>query len=189
MISPSTIFEKVSEGLERPTGGTRVIALVSAIVAVLAALGSLFAHQKSIQALDIKNQALHESIRASDQIAYYQSKRARVSTYSALLTAGVARDERDRENLKQAIAHEETSSLAVLGGANKLEADAAHQEDQAEAKLHSFETFEIATASFEVSIVLVSISALTRAPVPLWTAIGLSTIGLVAMAIAFVQGL
>jgi hypothetical protein len=187
--TPSTLFERATEGLEHPRGGARVVAFVSAIVAVLAAIGSLFAHQKSIQALDIKNRALHESIRASDQIAYYQAKRVRVGLYAALLAADVARDAQGRENLKKAMAHEETTSLVVLDSANQLEAGAARQEDQAEAKLHSFETFEIATAAFEVSIVLVSISALTRTILPLWTAIGLSAIGVVAMAIAFAQGM
>ncbi|HVA27352.1 MAG TPA: DUF4337 family protein [Candidatus Baltobacteraceae bacterium] len=186
MNDPSNVFEKASEGFH--ASGGPLLPLLSAVVAVLAALSSLFAHHASIQALDIKNRALHETIQASDQFAYYQTKRVRIGTYNALLLADVPRDPRGRRNLQTAIDHEETSSLAVLADAKKLEDEAAQREDASQKKLRSFETFEIATAAFEISIVLVSITALTRARSPLWTATGLSALGVVVMLVAYVQG-
>lgn len=187
MSSPSKQLEEANERHEHARSGDWLVPLTSAIIAVLAALGSLFAHHMSIQALYLKNQALHETIKASDQFAYYQAKRVRVGIYSALLAADVARDEKGRANLKAAVNHEETSSLAVLGDAKALEAEASHQEDHAETELSSFATFEIATTLFEIAIVLASISALTRARVLLWTGAGLSAIGVALMILAFIQ--
>lgn len=165
-----------------------LVAITSAVIAVLAALGSLFAHHKSIQALAIKNEALHDTIKASDQYAYYQAKRVRISVYGALIAAGVARDARGRENLESAVDHEETASLAVLGDAKGFEAQAEALQHHSEVELQSFETFEVATTLFEISIVLASISALTRTRALLWTAGGLSAIGIVLMVAAYVVG-
>jgi len=188
-LSTSKVYENATAALENARGSGRLTPIVSAIVAVLAAIGSPLANHESIQALDIKNHALHDTIKASDQIADYQTKWVSIGTYNALLAADVARDAKGRESLKAAINHEEAASLAVLGDAKKLEASADEKENRAQAKLRSFETFEIATATFEVSIVLASISALTRARVPLWTAFGLSAIGIVALVVAYVQGI
>jgi Domain of unknown function (DUF4337) len=185
--SPSKQLEEANERHEHARSGDWLVPLTSAIIAVLAALGSLFAHHMSIQALSIKNQALHETIKASDQYAYYQAKRMRIGMYNALLTADVVRDDKGRTNLKAAINHEETSSLAVLGDAKALEAEASHQQDRAETELSSFATFEIATTLFEISIVLASISALTRTRALLWTGTGLSTVGVAMMILAFAQ--
>lgn len=187
MTTPSKVFERATEGGEHPHGGDRLVPIASAIIAVLAAVGSLLGHHASIQALDIKNRALQETVQASDQFTYYQTKRVRAGIYSALLTAGVARDAQTRANLKDSLDHEQTSSLAVLADAKKLEADAALRQDAAEVKLHAFETFEIATATFEIAIVLASIAALTQARPLLWIGIGLSAFGVVMLLVGFVS--
>ena len=165
-----------------------MVALVSAVIAVLAALGTLFAHHKSIQALAIKNEAIRDSIAASEQYAYYQAKRSRVGIYNALIDAGLARDATALGKLRSGVDHEERSSLAVMSDAKSLEAKADALQARSQNILTSFETFEIATTLFEVSIVLASISALTKIRLLLWGASGISAIGAALMMFAYVQG-
>lgn len=182
------MHERGTELHEHTRSGDRLIPLISAIIAVLAALGTLFAHHKSIQAIALKNEALRDWIKASDQYSYYQAKRSRIITYTALIDAGVARDAAAAAKLKQNVDHEERSSLAVLSDAQSLDAKANAIQDHAQGELASFQTFEIATTLFEVAIVLASISALTRNQLLLWGGTGLSAIGAVLLAIAFGQG-
>jgi predicted RND superfamily exporter protein len=182
------MHERAAEIHDHARSGDRLIPLISAIIAVLAALGTLFAHHKSIQALALKNEALRDSIRASDRYDYYQAKRSRISTYNALIDAGIARDAAAVAKLKKTVDHEERSSLAVLSDAQSLETKADAVQDHAQSELASFQTFEIATTLFEVAIVLASISALTRSPLLLWGGTGLSAIGAVLLVMAFIAG-
>jgi hypothetical protein len=186
--TPVKTFEQGEQRQAATLAGQRIVPLVSAIIAVLAALGSLFAHHKSIQALAIKNQAIHAGIKASDQYAYYQAKRMRVSEYRALIDAGVVRDAKALATMKKVVDREEIASLSVLGDARSQESAAEAQEDRSQIELQSFQTFEIAATLFEISIVLVSISALTSARARFWTSCGISAIGIVLLLVAYVQG-
>lgn len=188
MSSPSKSFEEARERDEHARSGDRLVPLFSAIIAVLAALGSLFAHHKSILALDIKNQATHAMIQASDQYAYYQAKRVRIGIYHALLDSGIASSGASRAKLGASVDREERTSLGVLAAARSLEQEAEGLRTRSETELHAFETFEIATTLFEVAIVLASISALTRTRWLLWTGSALSLIGIALVAVAYVQG-
>jgi len=163
VTTPHQAFEEASERsarIARP--GSRLIPLATAIIAVLAALGTLFAHHRSISALATKNEAVLLQARASDQYAYYEAKRVRYSVVSALLTAGVATDAKRRAELESTAQQEQTSSLPILQKARSLEAQGNEDQVHGETILKSFETLEIGTTFFEVSIVLVSISALSQ---------------------------
>jgi hypothetical protein len=186
--SPSKAFGEAAERHEHARGGDRLVPLVSAIVAVLAAFGSLFAHHKSIQALAIKNEAIHDTIEASDRYAYYQTQRVRVSVYNALLDAGLARDEQAHASLQKSVLREETASLGVLADAKALETRAAWLQDRGQQELNASAQFEVATTLFEIAIVLASISALAGARGLLWGAIGASSVGIILAALAFIQG-
>jgi hypothetical protein len=48
-------------------GHDRLIPLVTAVIAVLAALGTLFAHHRSIEALVVKNDSIVATAKATDQ--------------------------------------------------------------------------------------------------------------------------
>ncbi len=165
----------------------RLVPLAAAIIAVLAALGTLFSHHRSISALSIKNEAILLQSKAADQYNYYQAKRIKFTVYSALASSSIVRDKAVVEKMQSTANHEQTTSLDILARAQGLEHDAAQEQNRSETILKSFETLEIATTLFEVAIVLVSISALSATRVMLYLGCGLSTVGIVFMAIGLLQ--
>jgi len=152
----------------------RLIPFFTAIVAVLAALGTLYSHHRSIQALALRNDAIVLTEKASDQYQYYQSKQLRVTLYQAL-------------KMPKEASVEQRSSLPVYAEAKRFEEEADQKQDRAEALLRSFETLEIATTLFEISIAFASISALMGARLPIWLCIALCATGLVTGIIGYVQ--
>jgi hypothetical protein len=152
----------------------RLIPFFTAIVAVLAALGTLYSHHRSIQALALRNDAIVLTEKASDQYQYYQSKQVRVTLYQAL-------------KMPKEASVEQRSSLPVYAEAKRFEEEADQKQDRAEALLKSFETLEIATTLFEISIAFASISALMGARLPIWLCIALCATGLVTGIIGYVQ--
>jgi hypothetical protein len=168
--------------------GDRIVSLAAAIIAVLAALGTLFAHHRSISALSAKNQAVLTQARATDTYNAYEAKQIRYNIYQALLSTELVRGAQTRARLESIAQRERVSSPSVLENARSLEAQAAHQEIQSEAILRSYETLQFATTMFEVSIILVSISALTAARLFLPLGCTLSGVGLVLLVVGLAQG-
>jgi hypothetical protein len=169
-------------------GGNRLVSLAAATIAVLAALGTLFAHHRSISALNVKNTAILLQARASDEYNHYEAKRVRAAIIDALLEAGVYRTQDARTRLKTFAEGEARESAAAFAKAKGLQADSDAAERRSERILHSYEILEIATTFFEVSIVLVSISALVRTPVFLTSGCALSAIGIVLLVFGGFQG-
>jgi Domain of unknown function (DUF4337) len=166
--------------------GNRLVSLAAAIIAVLAALGTLFAHHRSISALSAKNQAVLTQARATDTYNAYEAKQIRYNIYQALLSTELVRGAQIRARLESVAGRERTSSPSVLEKARSLEAQAAHEEIQSETILKSYETLQYATTMFEVSIVLVSISALAGARLFLPLGCALSCVGLVLFVIGLI---
>jgi len=144
----------------------RIVPFFTAIVAVLAALGTLYSHHRSIQALALRNDAVLLTAKASDQYNYYQTQQLKVTLYQAL-------------KMPKEASQEQSASLPVYSDAKALEERADGERDHAEALLNSFETLEIATTLFEIAIAFASIAALTYARIPLWLGAGLTLAGLV----------
>jgi hypothetical protein len=163
------IYPKLNEANERNEhlsgGRNKLVPLAAAIIAVLAALGTLFSHHRSITALTAKNEAILTQSRASDRYNSYESKRVRYHVYSAFLAAGLPQAPAGKVYLKELADKEQASSLATFADAERLEKLSQEHEDRAEMVLKSYETLEIGTTFCEIAIVLVSISALasTRA--------------------------
>ena len=184
MSTPSKALEQATERTAH-THHDPLIAIIAAIIAVLAALGTLASHHRSIEAITQKNNAILTTAKASDRYTAYQTKRVRVALYSTLLAGDVITNPKARADAKTALDHEQASSLAVLGEAQRLEERAAKEQEQSEAMLSSFVTLEVATTLFEISIVLSSISALTESRVLLWVAVGLSALGVVLLPVGY----
>jgi hypothetical protein len=145
----------------------RTTAFFTSIVAVLAAVGTLFASHRSIGALSAQTQGLRFAQQASDQYAYYQTEQLKAALY--------------RVNRLDSMAQtEERNSLQVFGRAKALELQSSQNEERADALLHSFERLEIATTFFEIAIAFASIGVLTHVRAPLWFSGVLAVIGIVA---------
>jgi hypothetical protein len=167
--------------------GSRLVSLAAAIIAVLAALGTLFSHHRSISALSAKNQAILTQARASDTYNAYEAKQIRYNIYRALLATDLVRSPEIRAGLQSVADNEHTSSSAVFEKAKALENQADRDDEHSEAILKSYETLQFATTMFEISIVLVSISALAGARLFLPFGCGLSGVGLVLFVIGLLQ--
>lgn len=172
----------MTRGFETPTG-SRLVSLAAAIIAVLAALGTLFSHHRSISALSAKNRAILTQARATDAYNAYEAKQIRYNIYRALLATDLVHNAEVRARLQSVAESEHTSSPAVLEKAKALEDEAARDDDHSEAILKSYEVLQFATTLFEISIILVSISALAGARLFLPLGCGLSGVGLVLFTI------
>ncbi len=140
---------------------SRFASLAAAIVAVLAALGTLFTHHRSIQALAAKNTAILTQSRAADLYTSYESKQVRYNFYRVLLDSSVLVNAKVRARVTQASNQENASSQAVL---------------------------QRATTAFEISIVLVSISAFAGTRLFLSFGCGMSVLGLALFVAGLIQG-
>jgi Domain of unknown function (DUF4337) len=168
--------------------GRRLVALAAAIIAVLAALGTLFTHHQSILGLTAKNHAILLQGRASDTYNKYEAKRVRAQIISGLLDAGMYRDEAARRRMESLAAKERSDSAHDFDAAQDNETESKLYEERSERFLRSYETLMIATTFFDVAIVLVSISALVRTAILLATGCVLSAAGIALMILGFVQG-
>ena len=163
------------------------VSLAAAIIAVLAALGTLFAHHRSIAALSVKNQAILTQARATDTYNAYEAKQIRYNIYRALLSTGLVQNPQVQKRLESVAQQEQSSSPAVLEKARALERQAERDDTYSESILRSYETLQFATTVFEISIVLVSISALSGTRVFLPLGCGASVFGVVLFIIGLIQ--
>jgi Domain of unknown function (DUF4337) len=178
----------MTHGVEAVAGRrNRLVSLAAGIIAVLAALGTLYAHHRSIAALSAKNQAILTQARATDTYNAYEAKQIRYNIYRAMLASDLVRKTENRRRLEAVAESERASSPDVLERAKTLEDEAARDDERSEVILKSYGTLQFATTLFEVSIVLVSISALAGARLFLPLGCGLSGIGLVLFAIGLLQ--
>ena len=188
MTSPHEAFDQASERDRHiRSGGNRLIPLAAAIIAVLAAIGTLLAHHQSIRALSVKNEAILLQSKATDQFNYYETKRLKYTVFSALLESGNVRDAAARAAFRKSADHESKSSLAVLSVARDYERRAAAAQDDSESIMKSFETLGIATTLFEISIVFVSISALSQTRLLLYLGTAVSAGGIVLTIVGYLR--
>jgi hypothetical protein len=168
--------------------GDRITSVVIAIVAVLAALGTLFAHHRSISALTTKNQAILSQARASDAYGKYEAKQVRFQVAQTLIASDIARTPEGRQALIALANRERDTSPDVLAKAQSLEASSEADDLLSEKVLKSYETLQLATTFFEIAIVLVSISTLVRTRAFLTVGCTVSVLGIVFLIIGYFQG-
>lgn len=158
MSTPSEQFKEAHERHEAAgERGPRWVPLAAAILAVLAALSGFVSNIRSTAALVAKNDAIIATTNASDTYAQYQAGRIKYYVYQAAIDAGTARDP---AKLAATAASEKRKGPPLLTKAEGFVHEAEHLNRESERLLRSHEIIEIATTLFEVSIVLVSITAL-----------------------------
>ena len=188
MSSPHEAFETATARHEYVRrGGDRLVPLAAAIIAVLAAIGTLLAHHQSIAALSAKNEAILLQSKAADQYGYYEAKRLKFTIFSALIQSGNVHGAAAQKQFTASANHESTSSLAILAKARDLEREATGRIAHSEALLQAFETYETATMLFEISIVFVSVSALSETRLLLYGGAVLSLLGIALAVAGYVQ--
>ncbi|HEY1881856.1 MAG TPA: DUF4337 family protein [Candidatus Cybelea sp.] len=166
---------------------SRVNSLAAAVVAVLAAMGTLFAHHRSVSALSEENRAIIAQGRAVDSYNAYEAKEIRYTIYQALIAGGVIRDGIALQRVKAVAADERRSSPAMLAESEALDQQAKDSEAHGEMLMRSYETLQLATTFFEIAIVFVSIATLAEVQYLLPAGVVLSGIGLVFFATGLLQ--
>jgi hypothetical protein len=175
-------LDEVKERGEQLAAGEKLVPILAAVIAVFAALATLFANHSSISGLATKNQAILAMSKASDQYSYYESKRIKADLAQGLVDAGLAQSGAGSKKLHRMIAKERSDAAQILPKAQSLEKQSDDEYENSERYMQSYERFEVAATLFEVSIVLVSVTALMRTKVLLFIAGGLTAIGIIFFA-------
>jgi hypothetical protein len=178
------VMSEVKERGEQLAEGDKLVPILAAIIAVFAALATLFANHSSISSLATKNEAILEMSKASDQYNYYESKRIKVQLNQALIAAGLVTNGSGLKNMQGLMKHEDSQAKDILKDAQELQRESDDEYTRAERFMQSYEKFEVSATLFEVSIVLVSITALTRTRLLLGLGGAATLVGL----IYFLQG-
>ena len=157
--------QALEEAIERHEGasrGERLIPISAAIIAVFAALATLFSNHASTGAIAQKNEAILWQSKAADSYNYYEAKRIKLEINQALLGSGLVNAAGARSRLSGVVKKEDAGSAKVLKLARRQEALSEEHSLASERSMNAYERHEIAATLFEVSVVLVSITALTR---------------------------
>ena len=156
----SKVFEEAHERVEEArSGGPRWVPVVAAVLAVLAAVSGFLSNQRSTQALIAKNDSIVATTRASDAYNEYQAARLKYAIAQTALDSGIG-TAAGVEKLRASADRQARKAPAPFHKAQGYERQAIVLDEKSERLLGAHETIEIASTLFEVSIVLVSITAL-----------------------------
>lgn len=172
------VLNEVKERGEQVEKGEKLVPILAAVIAVFAALATLFANHSSISGLATKNEAILLQSKASDEWNYYQAKRLKYEISSAFVLSGAAISKAGLSKLQSNAAKEDTESQDVQKDAQRIEAQSDDEYERADRFMQSYEKYEVAATFFEVSIVLVSITALMRTKVLLYVGCGATLVGI-----------
>jgi hypothetical protein len=172
-------LDEVKERAEQLASGEKVVPVLAAIIAVFAALATLFANHSSITGLATKNEAILAMNKASDMFNYYESKRIKVQLNQAIINAGVVKSDAGLQKMQALMKKENTQAGDILKNAQNLEKVSDDQYQRSERFMQSYEKYEVSATLFEVSIVLVSVTALMRTRALLLVAGGATIVGIV----------
>jgi hypothetical protein len=148
-IDVAQTLDAAKERIDQIRQGERVIPVLTAVIAVFAALAMLFANHSSITGLQARTQA---------GILMTRSNQAILS--GDMIQRGGGRD-------------------AAFKKAQSYESDANVQLEKAERSMRSYESLEVAATLFQVAVVIVSITALMRgARTLIFVGCGVALVGL-----------
>jgi hypothetical protein len=183
-IETENLHEAIHEELEKE-GGTflRQIALSTALLAALAAIGSLYAGSTVNEALRLETRATRLQAQASDQWAYYQAKGLKAAVTETSAAAWSATGKEPPADLRARAERYGEEQKEIQEKAKDLEKERDALTAESEHLMHSHHRFARAVAFFQVAIALGAVAALTRRKT-VW--LGSITVGAVGIAL-FVQ--
>lgn len=150
------------------------IAVTTAILSTLGAVGGYEAGHTQNAALLYKNEAAIQKTAASNQWNYYQAKsnKQNLAELSVTLTNG-----EDRERFMQEIDRYKKEKQDIKAGAEKLEATAKEADKKSELEMHVHGRWALSTTLLQISIALSAIALLTRKSWLLYGVFGAAGIG------------
>jgi hypothetical protein len=166
--------------------GPRWVPVVAAALAVLAAFSGFISNIRATGALISKNDAIVATTRTSDAYNEYQAARLKFYIAQSALDAGIGPGG-NAARLEANAKRETAKGPPLLEKAKRFTEEAERNNARSERLLAQHETIEVATTLFEVSIVLVSITALVGSRLlPIVAGIA-STLGLLIFAYGLVR--
>ena len=121
-----------------------LVALSTAILAVLAAIAGLLSGMHA-------NEAMMSQIQASDQWAFFQAKSIKASVLDAKMTLTATATEKDKEKAAQ---YQEEQA--------EIKREAEQKQGEARSNFHKHEIFARAVTLSQIAIAIAAISALTK---------------------------
>lgn len=178
------VLNEVKERGEQVERGEKLVPILAAVIAVFAALATLFANHSSISGLATKNEAILLQTKVTDQWNYYQAKQIKAEVNNALVLSGAATSKSGLTALQNRAAKETKEARGEAEKGHTLEEQRDAEYERADRFMQSYEKYEVAATFFEVSIVLVSITALMRTKALMYVGCVATLVGIVF----FVQG-
>ncbi len=171
-------IEETQERTEHAHGGgaSRNILLLAALIAVVAAIASLFANQRATAALQAKNDAILAQAKASDAYNFYQARSIKSHLYDAVIGAAASLSPSARKQLTATMAHEGRDQKKLLAEAQGYEKQVEANQRKSEELMYSHEVLEASVTFFEVAIAITSIAGITNSR--LLVVVGLSAAGI-----------
>lgn len=174
-----------AEHAEHAAGFSKKIALLIAVLALFLSLAEALGKSAQTEALDA-------NVKSSDTWAFFQAKDIRRTVLTALadqtlLLASAQKDPAARAALDKQIAAWRTTAARYESdpqtgeGREQLAVQAREQEKSRDLALTRYHHYELASAAFQVGIVLASATVITGIVALAWLAGALGALGLVLM--------
>jgi hypothetical protein len=162
-IPTEQLRESIDEAVERHGGPLlRWISLTTALLAALAAIGSLRAGATVNHALVLKTEATRLQAEASDQWAYYQAKGIKGAVAQSTQAAWQAAGKQPPAALEEKAARYASEQKDIQRQAAALERQRDERSHEADRLLEQHHHYATAVALFQIAIALGAIAALTR---------------------------
>ncbi len=183
-VDTEKLHEAVEEELEREGGRfLKTIALTTAILAVVAAIGALEAGGTVNEALMLRTDAARLQAEASDQWTYYQAKGIKAAVAEASKTSWLAIGKEPPASFADTQARYAREQEDIKKAAEEKEKQRDDREREADHLLHRHHGYADAVALLQVAIALGAVAALTRSRL-VW--FGSGAVGLAGLALALV---
>jgi hypothetical protein len=176
-----------AEHAEHALGANRKIALVIAIIALFLALSETLGKSANTEAITL-------NIKASDTWSFFQAKTIRRTVVQAAaeemkVGAASVNDRAVKAAMSKQIDEWEKTAARYRSepetreGTTELMERAKEAEQERDTALARYHNFEIASAAFQIGIVLCSAAVITGMVILAWVAGGVAVIGIVFMAL------
>jgi hypothetical protein len=187
-IDTDQLRETIDEEIERQGGSLlRWISLTTALLAALAAIGSLRAGATVNEALLLKTESTRLQAEASDQWAYYQAKGIKGAVAQGAMSAWEAAGRQAPTTLGAQVSRYAQEQADIQRKAVALEQQRDERSREADRLLEQHHHFAIAVALFQIAIALGAIAALTRVQLVWIASLAAGLGGLAAMLLPLVR--
>ncbi len=162
-VETERLHEAIKEELEHEGGVfLKRIALTTALFAAFAAIASLRAGATVNEALVFKTEAARLQAEASDQWAFYQAKGIKAAVQEASRTSWLAIGKTPPAEYEEKEKRYAGEQAEIQNKARELETKRDEKSSEADHLLHGHHRYANAVATFQISIALGAVAALTR---------------------------